>query len=67
MDPTEDVLVLFLSPATAARDHVPLVDLDPLPLDQIGPDDLPTSRQAPLPLESGDRLWPATAVALSRR
>jgi hypothetical protein len=39
MDPDEDVLVLFLTTHGSA-DHVLLVDLDPLPLDQIGADDL---------------------------
>ena len=39
MDPNEDILVLFLTTHGSA-DHVLLVDLDPLPLDQIGADDL---------------------------
>lgn len=39
MDPSEDVLVLFLT-SHGGEDHVLLVDLDPLPLDQIGADDL---------------------------
>ena len=39
MDPTEDVLVLFLT-SHGDTDHTLLVDLDPLPLDQIGADDL---------------------------
>lgn len=39
MDPEEDVLVLFLT-SHGGEDHVLLVDLDPLPLDQIGADDL---------------------------
>jgi hypothetical protein len=39
MDPTEDILVLFLT-SHGDTDHTLLVDLDPLPLDQIGADDL---------------------------
>jgi hypothetical protein len=39
MDPEEDVLVLFLT-SHGGADHTLLVDLDPLPLDQIGAEDL---------------------------
>lgn len=39
MDPNEDVLVLFLT-SHGDSDHTLLVDLDPLPLDQIDADDL---------------------------
>ncbi|HET6545468.1 MAG TPA: C13 family peptidase [Rhodanobacteraceae bacterium] len=39
MDPAEDVLLLYLTTHGSA-DHLLLVDLDPLPLDQIGPADL---------------------------
>jgi hypothetical protein len=39
MDPAEDVLMLYVT-THGSHDHQLLVDLDPLPLDQIGPDDL---------------------------
>lgn len=39
MDPAEDVLLLYVT-THGSHDHQLLVDLDPLPLDQIGPDDL---------------------------
>jgi len=39
MDPAEDILLLYLS-THGSEDHQLLVDLDPLPLNQIGPDDI---------------------------
>ncbi len=39
MDPAEDVLLLYVA-THGSHEHELLVDLDPLPLDQIGPDDL---------------------------
>jgi hypothetical protein len=39
MDRNRDVLLLFLT-SHGTRDHVLYVNMDPLPLDQIGPDDL---------------------------
>jgi len=39
MDPAEDVLFVYVTTHGSA-DHELLVDLDPLPLDQIAPDDL---------------------------
>ena len=39
MDPAEDVLLLYLT-SHGSEDHQLLVDLDPLPLNQIGPNDL---------------------------
>ena len=39
MDPAEDILLLYLT-SHGAEDHQLLVDLDPLPLDQIEPEDL---------------------------
>jgi hypothetical protein len=39
MDPTEDILLLYLS-THGSEDHQLLVDLDPLPLNQLGPDDI---------------------------
>ncbi|MEO7325713.1 MAG: C13 family peptidase [Dokdonella sp.] len=39
MDPAEDVLLLYLS-SHGSENHQLLVDLDPLPLNQIEPDDL---------------------------
>jgi hypothetical protein len=39
MDPAEDLLLVYVTTHGSA-DHELLVDLDPLPLDQIGPDDL---------------------------
>ena len=39
MDPTEDVLLVYLT-THGSEDHQLLVDLDPLPLDQIEPEDL---------------------------
>jgi hypothetical protein len=39
MDPAEDILLLYVA-THGSHDHELLVDLDPLPLDQIGPDDL---------------------------
>lgn len=39
MDPAEDVLLLYVT-THGSHDHQLLVDLDPLPLDQIEPDDL---------------------------
>lgn len=39
MDPAEDILLLYLT-THGSEDHQLLVDLDPLPLDQIEPEDL---------------------------
>lgn len=39
MDPAEDILLLYLT-THGAEEHQLLVDLDPLPLNQIGPEDL---------------------------
>jgi len=39
MDPDQDVLLVFLT-SHGTRDHVLYVNMDPLPFDQIGPDDL---------------------------
>lgn len=39
MDPAEDILLLYVS-THGSEDHQLLVDLDPLPLNQIGPDDI---------------------------
>jgi len=39
MDPSEDVLLLYVT-THGSHEHELLVDLDPLPLDQIAPDDL---------------------------
>ncbi|MGN6518299.1 MAG: C13 family peptidase [Dokdonella sp.] len=39
MDPAEDVLLLYFT-THGSQDHQLLVDLDPLPLNQIGPDDI---------------------------
>lgn len=39
MDPAEDVLLLYVT-SHGSHEHELLVDLDPLPLDQIAPDDL---------------------------
>ena len=39
MDPAEDVLLLYFT-THGSDDHQLLVDLDPLPLNQIGPDDI---------------------------
>jgi hypothetical protein len=39
MDPAEDVLLLYIT-THGSHDHELVVDLDPLPLDQIDPDDL---------------------------
>ncbi|MEO5626742.1 MAG: C13 family peptidase [Dokdonella sp.] len=39
MDPAEDILLLYLS-SHGSENHQLLVDLDPLPLNQIEPDDL---------------------------
>jgi hypothetical protein len=39
MDPAEDVLLVYVTTHGSA-DHELLVDMDPLPLDQIAPDDL---------------------------
>ncbi|HVT32999.1 MAG TPA: C13 family peptidase [Rhodanobacteraceae bacterium] len=39
MNPAEDILLVYLT-THGSRDHELLVDLDPLPLDQIAPDDL---------------------------
>jgi len=39
MDRDEDILLLYLT-SHGSRDHVLYVGMDPLPLDQIGPDDL---------------------------
>ncbi len=41
MDPDEDILLLFLT-SHGSEGHQLYVDLDPLPLDQIGADDLAT-------------------------
>ncbi|HJU08778.1 MAG TPA: C13 family peptidase [Rhodanobacteraceae bacterium] len=40
MDPQQDILLLYLT-THGSEDHTLLVDMDPLPLDQIGADDLP--------------------------
>lgn len=39
IDPAEDILLLYLT-THGAQEHQLLVDLDPLPLNQIGPEDL---------------------------
>ncbi|MET0331564.1 MAG: C13 family peptidase [Dyella sp.] len=39
MDPSQDILVLYMT-SHGSEDHTLLVDMDPLPLDQIGADDL---------------------------
>ena len=39
MDPAEDVLLLYLT-SHGSDDHQLLVDLDPLPLNQVGPQDI---------------------------
>ena len=39
MDPAEDILLLYLT-THGSHDHELVVDLDPLPLDQIDPEDL---------------------------
>jgi hypothetical protein len=39
MDPSQDILLLYLT-SHGSEDHALLVDMDPLPLDQIGADDL---------------------------
>jgi hypothetical protein len=39
MDPAEDILLLYLS-THGSEDHQLLVDLDPLPLNQLGPEDI---------------------------
>jgi hypothetical protein len=40
MDPQQDILLLYLT-THGSEDHTLLVDMDPLPLDQIGASDLP--------------------------
>ena len=40
MDPRQDILLLYLT-THGSEDHTLLVDMDPLPLDQIGAQDLP--------------------------
>jgi hypothetical protein len=40
MDPSQDILLLYLT-THGSEDHTLLVDMDPLPLDQIGASDLP--------------------------
>lgn len=40
MDPQQDILLLYLT-THGSEDHTLLVDMDPLPLDQIGARDLP--------------------------
>ena len=40
MDPSQDILLLYLT-THGSEDHTLLVDMDPLPLDQIGAQDLP--------------------------
>jgi hypothetical protein len=40
MDPKQDILLLYLT-THGSEDHTLLVDMDPLPLDQIGARDLP--------------------------
>jgi hypothetical protein len=40
MDPQQDILLLYLT-THGSEDHTLLVDMDPLPLDQIGAQDLP--------------------------
>lgn len=44
MDPAEDILLVYLT-SHGSRDHQLFVSLDPLPLNQIGPDDLATALQ----------------------
>jgi len=44
MDPAEDILLVYLT-THGSRDHQLLVDLDPLPLDQIAPSDLADALQ----------------------
>jgi hypothetical protein len=44
MDPSEDVLLLYLT-THGSEDHDLLVDLDPLPLNQIAPEDLADALQ----------------------
>lgn len=39
MDPAQDIVLLYLA-THGSEDHQLLVDLDPLPLNQIGPDDI---------------------------
>jgi hypothetical protein len=39
MDPAQDILLVYLT-THGSEDHTLLVDMDPLPLDQIGADDL---------------------------
>jgi hypothetical protein len=39
MDPSQDILLLYMT-SHGSEDHTLLVDMDPLPLDQIGADDL---------------------------
>jgi hypothetical protein len=39
MDPEQDILLVFLT-SHGTHDHLLYVNMDPLPLDQIGPDDL---------------------------
>jgi len=41
MDPQQDILLLYLT-THGSEDHTLLVDMDPLPLDQIGANDLPS-------------------------
>lgn len=40
MDPSQDILLLYLT-THGSEDHTLLIDMDPLPLDQIGAADLP--------------------------
>ena len=40
MDPQQDILLVYFT-THGSEDHTLLVDMDPLPLDQIGADDLP--------------------------
>lgn len=40
MDPSQDILLLYLT-THGSEDHTLLIDMDPLPLDQIGAGDLP--------------------------
>lgn len=40
MDPQQDILLLYFT-THGSEDHTLLVDMDPLPLDQIGAEDLP--------------------------
>ncbi|MBN8726116.1 MAG: caspase family protein [Xanthomonadales bacterium] len=51
MDPAEDILLVYLS-SHGSEEHELLVDLDPLPLDQIGPADLAEALATEPPMPS---------------